>query len=168
MNRTRAYLELLGWLVLAVLLAWFGTATVREIVPYLVWTPLHVLPFAVILLASYRAGSNRLPTWPVVTFGLLCTIGFLPLLLPDTRGRAALDAGMVTVWFYVARTATFTLSLPVICAFVAILGRRRAQRKTGHCSHCSYNLTGNASGRCPECGEVVSVPDQRGRDAHAG
>ena len=25
----------------------------------------------------------------------------------------------------------------------------------GHCLTCGYNLTGNVSGRCPECGEPV-------------
>ena len=25
----------------------------------------------------------------------------------------------------------------------------------GHCPHCDYNLTGNVSGVCPECGEKV-------------
>lgn len=34
---------------------------------------------------------------------------------------------------------------------------RRARRKhlIGHCSNCSYNLTGNVSGICPECGERI-------------
>ncbi len=26
----------------------------------------------------------------------------------------------------------------------------------GHCGNCGYNLTGNVSGRCPECGEAVA------------
>ena len=30
--------------------------------------------------------------------------------------------------------------------------RGAKRRKTGLCSHCGYNLTGNVSGRCPECG----------------
>jgi hypothetical protein len=30
------------------------------------------------------------------------------------------------------------------------LGRRRVAQ--GHCANCGYNLTGNVSGRCPECG----------------
>ena len=35
------------------------------------------------------------------------------------------------------------------------LGRRRVPA-IGHCSRCSYNLTGNISGICPECGEKAS------------
>ena len=27
---------------------------------------------------------------------------------------------------------------------------------TNHCRTCGYNLTGNVSGRCPECGEAVA------------
>lgn len=32
--------------------------------------------------------------------------------------------------------------------------RRRV--RPGHCAKCGYNLTGNISGRCPECGQVSS------------
>ena len=28
--------------------------------------------------------------------------------------------------------------------------------RTGHCVHCGYNLTGNVSGVCPECGTAVA------------
>ena len=31
--------------------------------------------------------------------------------------------------------------------------RRYRRRKRGLCLKCGYNLTGNVSGRCPECGE---------------
>ena len=27
------------------------------------------------------------------------------------------------------------------------------RHQPGHCVTCGYNLTGNTSGRCPECGE---------------
>ena len=29
----------------------------------------------------------------------------------------------------------------------------RKRYATGHCQDCGYNLTGNVSGRCPECGK---------------
>jgi len=28
---------------------------------------------------------------------------------------------------------------------------------SGHCTKCGYDLTGNVSGRCPECGELVAA-----------
>jgi hypothetical protein len=33
--------------------------------------------------------------------------------------------------------------------------RDRRQIPAGHCRKCGYNLTGNVSGVCPECGEPV-------------
>jgi hypothetical protein len=28
----------------------------------------------------------------------------------------------------------------------------------GHCGSCGYNLTGNVSGKCPECGNEIGMP----------
>jgi hypothetical protein len=44
-----------------------------------------------------------------------------------------------------------------LTAFIPVLwvrhSRRVAKRRNiGHCRHCGYNLTGNTSGVCPECG----------------
>ncbi len=36
-----------------------------------------------------------------------------------------------------------------------ILWRRDRRHPPGHCQRCGYDLTGNVSGRCPECGEAV-------------
>ena len=40
--------------------------------------------------------------------------------------------------------------------------RGRRQRREGHCAKCGYNLTGNVSGVCPECGTAIDA------DAKAG
>ncbi len=34
--------------------------------------------------------------------------------------------------------------------------RRRRRRRRGLCVQCGYNLTGNTSGTCPECGVAVA------------
>ncbi len=36
-----------------------------------------------------------------------------------------------------------------------MLWRRHRRIPPGHCQKCGYNLTGNVSGVCPECGEKV-------------
>jgi hypothetical protein len=35
------------------------------------------------------------------------------------------------------------------------LARRDALRSQGHCPECAYDLTGNVSGTCPECGAAI-------------
>ncbi|MBP7934220.1 MAG: hypothetical protein KA354_06175 [Phycisphaerae bacterium] len=34
--------------------------------------------------------------------------------------------------------------------------RRLARKLSGYCGHCNYDLTGNTSGVCPECGAAVA------------
>lgn len=36
--------------------------------------------------------------------------------------------------------------------------RARERRKAVHCESCDYNLTGNESGVCPECGTAIDSP----------
>jgi hypothetical protein len=33
---------------------------------------------------------------------------------------------------------------------------RRKRIDQGRCAHCDYDLTGNLSGTCPECGEKIN------------
>lgn len=58
------------------------------------------------------------------------------------------------------------LALPPVL-WLAVRGRRfhlrRRRRRTGLCMRCGYDLTGNASGRCSECGEEVGVLQTNGR-----
>jgi len=47
----------------------------------------------------------------------------------------------------------------------AILSWRDRRLPPGHCRKCGYNLTGNVSGRCPECGTPATDPPQGPPDA---
>ncbi|MFN0136425.1 MAG: hypothetical protein ACKVS9_09965 [Phycisphaerae bacterium] len=40
---------------------------------------------------------------------------------------------------------------------LALIGIPRRYARVGHCMHCDYNLTGNESGRCPECGASTAA-----------
>lgn len=65
------------------------------------------------------------------------------------------------VWFI--RPGIRWLLFPIWLFLIPIvipltINRRREQKhpaKTLYCEECGYNLTGNTSGRCPECGEAV-------------
>ena len=54
--------------------------------------------------------------------------------------------------------ATMPLWIPPFasCAALALMYRRRSRRKLlGHCAACGYDLTGNVSGICSECGRPI-------------
>lgn len=54
------------------------------------------------------------------------------------------------------------LAIPAIAVPTAILWYRGRRPPKGHCRKCGYNLTGNVSGVCPECGEATGeVPGDR-------
>jgi len=50
---------------------------------------------------------------------------------------------------------------PCVCSWCAIRDWRR-RRPEGHCPSCGYNLTGNSSGVCPECGAACKAADPAG------
>ncbi len=61
--------------------------------------------------------------------------------------------------FYL-RIEFFTLACvaaayPTIAVIHGVL-RHRQRRSKGLCLHCGYDLTGNESGKCSECGESIS------------
>ncbi len=61
---------------------------------------------------------------------------------------------VVPFWFAFSVFATY----PAIALTTSICGllRRERRRKQCLCEHCGYNLTGNESGFCPECGKSLS------------
>ncbi len=65
-----------------------------------------------------------------------------------TIGRATLIGAVAPIWALLLLVAAPTAGL-------WWLGRRRIP--PGHCQKCGYNLTGNVSGRCPECGTATDA-----------
>ena len=48
--------------------------------------------------------------------------------------------------------------LPLLALTAFVVHRDRTRKLPGQCRKCGYNLTGNTSGRCPECGVVQAIP----------
>jgi hypothetical protein len=59
----------------------------------------------------------------------------------------------------VERTLPLWVLLPVTAIMPILLWRRLRKRIPGTCTRCGYNLTGNTSGICPECGTTVREID---------
>lgn len=79
-------------------------------------------------------------------------LGFIPFEWPASLGLH---------WPYWDGTITgFQIGMPLVAIWgpgalvVGVLVRRRP--RPGYC-YCGYDLTGNVSGRCPECGVAVSL-----------
>jgi hypothetical protein len=82
----------------------------------------------------------------------------------------------VKTWHYSQSSFVVQLHIPltpviiVLAAATAFLWYRDRGVRLGDCSNCGYNLTGNVSGICPECGAAIEQPGtgaQRGRH-HSG
>ena len=46
--------------------------------------------------------------------------------------------------------------LPVVCSLLFKAWRAR-DKPSGYCTRCAYDLRGNVSGKCPECGTAIVV-----------
>jgi hypothetical protein len=55
----------------------------------------------------------------------------------------------------------FLILVFAVLPFTSLLVQRGKRRQAGCCRSCGYNLTGNVSGICPECGTAVAVKPQR-------
>jgi len=67
----------------------------------------------------------------------------------DAVGNASSGRVHVPIWAMLVPVAALTAWL-----------WRRERPRPNHCCLCGYNLTGNTTGRCPECGSPC--PDELG------
>jgi len=73
-------------------------------------------------------------------------IPLLQFLMPGAQAKLV----HLSIPFWVPMTA---LAIPT--AYLWYLARLRPTE--GHCPHCNYNLTGNQSNKCPECGTATPL-----------
>ena len=119
--------------------------------------------------ATFPAGNAM---WRISLCNQFLGFGWRNSILPGQSGW----------FFYWVREATFTLRLPRLFTFPSgsrgqiakefflplwipflfvttptafFFWRDRRQIPQGHCQKCGYNLTGNTSGICPECGGPI-------------
>ena len=76
--------------------------------------------------------------------------GWSRFVIPFQGGHWLTRSIYMPTWAPVVVFGTY----PVL-AFIRGPLRRWRRRRKGWCVHCGYNLTGNVSGVCPECGERI-------------
>lgn len=96
----------------------------------------------------------RLPGVPQTLAYLLTSLiaGFLSSLL--VVAVASMNLGYVTP-FWDSMLAIVTWWCTLIALAVGLYFRENVPPE-GHCEHCGYDLTGNVSGVCPECGREIA------------
>lgn len=96
----------------------------------------------------WRFGGARMSAWPESVW--------LPS--SNTSGMSTETAGQTTFSAYV--TSYFLpIHFLVGCLLLVAVPLFVVSRNfpSGHCRRCGYNLTGNTSGTCPECGTTVAM-----------
>jgi hypothetical protein len=160
-------------------LTWPGKGAILGRIAYTIplWLPFSVLGLstAACFLLDRRRPYNggvceerqvRLERLSPVTSLVLSATAFLVLLLVmplmiDAVGLALCYPNYYTRWGALSTPTLvilmlFSLLVPYLCArFLHSKLRWRILRTDDapHCQSCGYNLTGNVSGVCPECGE---------------
>ncbi len=88
--------------------------------------------------------------FPIVLWGIV----EIPIVIKLFEPWGVPDGYRVTVSLFLA---TITVLIPIASMKVIdkLLARWRVPK--GHCQKCRYNLTGNISGICPECGTPIVV-----------
>jgi hypothetical protein len=98
--------------------------------------------------ARLKLGETRQPatySLPVdACYGMQLADGYLTLWGPRWV-VPPMPIGTTSLLFAVA--AGYLIAHPYLC--------RHRRRKKSLCIHCGYDLTGNVSGVCPECGEAA-------------
>lgn len=69
------------------------------------------------------------------------------------EGIIGIEVKPVDVFLDLVRVPCWLVVLIAGCPIVLLLWYTRKRIPPGHCQKCGYNLTGNVSGVCPECGE---------------
>lgn len=121
-------------------------------IAYLVWW--MVLPFATGAIAILVTAHwmRRLAYTGASALG--CYAG----LVINADWGASLDLvfPLVLIWAAVFLTCCGGIvGLIIRGCWTLVFGKPTGKDQPGHCSYCGYDLTGNVSGRCPECGAEV-------------
>lgn len=101
-------------------------------------------------------------------YGLVALIAMLRR-APRSRLRGVISVlcvviGFLTLWAIERKPPTVDalcgLCLLAFPGMLAIIFVRPPKLQPGHCKACGYDLTGNVSGRCSECGMPIAPLDE--------
>lgn len=90
--------------------------------------------------------------WPVLA-AVICVVTIRGY---PSYERAIAKNGSLQTYVLFSMNFALYLSIVALLALTPLLGLNRYRPPAGKCPRCRYDLTGNCSGVCPECGEDVA------------
>jgi hypothetical protein len=154
-SRTRRFLKWVGLVLCVPILVAWGVSIDR--IAALAWYGEN--SFCTVStysgIADFRGGTGESPHGHLER-GLHAGLAALPKLNWQARFGLGLPEGRRgPTWCRVGVPLWVLLVLTLIPT--AFLWYRDRRWPRGHCQACGYNLTGNESGACPECGEATAL-----------
>ena len=124
------------------------------------------LVLSCIFLAGFIASAGREFGYTGRTITIGCALGCFCVGSTHVDSRRGFDYlngfdPLVIPW---PKRYRSIIGIPLWMPFLAlgipsfIVWRRVRKPRVGHCADCGYDLTGNTSGVCPECGSKVESP----------
>ncbi len=121
-------------------------------------TPIDIVAVMLLPFISYRLAKNCNNGLWFLLFGCLGTLPIGMSLLDNWRNNAAYSTDS-TLMAIVGRMCVPIIGMGLLCrAMPALRDYLTIEIPNPFCKHCGYNLTGNVSGICPECGKPVQSP----------
>jgi hypothetical protein len=121
-----------------------------------------LIPFVVLAVVMRRIAASRTRR-ACCTFCISGLIGILALMIPGhvavwdpLYGPGRVSSTGSIAFVFIPLYCTVTLLYAMLIAHFITKIRWFQAIPAGLCQHCGYNLTGNLSGVCPECGESTS------------
>lgn len=119
---------------------------------------LHYAVFLMAPMCAWFVASHRTPLWMFIVFGSACAVVFDLRLGHRWASFVFVARREIPFALDLSMLSAISVGLGLLCRWTAI-GRQRFERRrtarVGRCLVCSYDLTGNVSGTCPECGTAI-------------
>jgi len=104
----------------------------------------YPLPFGMTDIVCSRMSPMRFPNWALPRYG------------SEKRNNTAYQNFPIGEFYAHVIYVPHWLTNLAAWVIFAIVWRKTKTNPFGHCTKCNYNLTGNETGTCPECGTVIN------------